>query len=186
MRKTLALILICAFLTGCSGSNDDMERILSLRAAVLAAPGCELDAVILADYGDKTQEFSVSCRSDAKGAVEFTVTAPETISGISGRIDDQKGSLTFDSKALAFSLLADEQLSPVSAPWVFLTALRGGYINSVGREGELLHCSIDDSYDEDALQLDVWLDASDLPVRAEIAYRGRRILSISVKSFRIL
>lgn len=186
MKKVLAWILLCVLLAGCTGSNNEMERVLSLRSSILSASGCEFDAKITADYGDKIHDFAMCCRCDGEGAVSFTVTAPETIHGITGIIDQQKGSLTFDDTALAFSLLADEQLSPASAPWVFVTALRSGYINSAGKEGELLRCSIDDSYDEDALNLDIWLNESDLPVRAEISYRGRRILSLAVENFHIL
>ena len=111
------------------------------------------------------------------------MTAPETISGITGKIDSEGGKLTFDDVVLHFDLLTDEQLSPVSAPWILLKTLRGGYITSAGLEEEKIHLTVDDSYDDDALQLDIWLDEKDLPQRAEVLYDGRRILSLDVKSF---
>ena len=81
--------------------------------------------------------------------------------------------------------MTDDQLSPVSAPWIFLRTLRSGYLTSAGMDGEQLRLTINDSYEEDALQLDIWLDGDDVPVRAEILYDGRRILSLSVKKFKI-
>ena len=53
-------------------------------------------------------------------------------------------------------------------------------------EGELLRLTIDDSYEEDSLQLDIWLDAKDQPQRTEICYDGRTILTLSVREFQIL
>ena len=79
-----------------------------------------------------------------------------------------------------------DQLSPVSAPWVFLKTLRSGYLTAAGEDGELLRLTIDDSYEEDALRLDIWLDPNHQPNHADILYEGRRILSLQVENFQIL
>ena len=125
----------------------------------------------------------MDCTGDAQGNVTFRVRDPETISGISGKIDRQGGALTFENTALQFGLLADGQLSPVSAPWVLLRALRGGYLTSAGMEDGLLRLSVNDSYADNAMNLDVWLDEADIPQRAEVCYDGKRILSICVENF---
>lgn len=52
-------------------------------------------------------------------------------------------------------------------------------------EEKLLHLDIDDSYEEDALHLDIWLDQTDAPVRGEINYDGRRIVTMEVSNFTI-
>jgi hypothetical protein len=93
--------------------------------------------------------------------------------------------MLFD-KVIAFDLLADGQLSPVSAPWVFMKALRSGYLTSCGKEGEYLRLAVDDSYADDALHLDIWLGEGDLPVRAEILWQGSRVLSMEVGNFTFL
>ena len=49
----------------------------------------------------------------------------------------------------------------------------------------MLRLSIDDSYEEDALHMDIWLNAENVPVRGEILYDDRRILSLDVKNFAI-
>jgi hypothetical protein len=53
-------------------------------------------------------------------------------------------------------------------------------------DGEQLRISIDDSYEENALHLDYWLGEGDLPVRCEIVYDDRRILSLEVSNFTIV
>lgn len=184
--KKLAVLFVClVMLTGCIGNNGDLDRAMGLRAKLLSG-SCSFDAEITADYGDQLYSFSVSCTGEASGKLSFTVTAPETIAGITGIISKGEGKLTFDDTALEFPLLADGQVTPVSAPWLLLKTLQGGYLTAAGMDGELLRLTIDDSYEEDALQLDIWLNGEDLPVRAEILYDGRRILTLAVSNFTFL
>ena len=93
--------------------------------------------------------------------------------------------MTFDDTVLFFDSMADDQISPISAPWVFLKTLRSGYLTSAGTEEEFLRLTINDTYEDDALQLDVWLGEGDVPVRCEILYDERRILSLTVTNFQI-
>lgn len=174
------------FLTGCSGRNTELERGMDLRAKLLNANSVSFTLDISADYGDRLQLFSMECQTDRKGDVTFTVTAPETIAGITGTLSDGDGALTFEDTALHFGLLTDEQLSPVSAPWILMRTLRSGYLTSAGMDGESLRLTIDDRYEEDALKLDIWLDEQDLPQNVDILYDGKRILSLSVMSFQIV
>ena len=186
MKRAGVLVLILCLLTGCGGKNTEMERGLALRTKILQAQSCSFDADIVADYGDKLHSFSVSCEADHQGNLSFTVVKPDTISGITGTVTDSGGKLTFDNVALQFDTMADDQLSPVSAPWILLKTLRSGCMTSAGMEDGALRLSIDDRYEEDALRLDIWLDEKDLPKRAEILYDGKRILSLDVKNFQIL
>ena len=157
---------------------------MALRTRLLASDVC-FDADITADYGDEIYTFSMNCKADQQGNLTFTVTQPESIAGITGTVSAGGGKLTFDDQALSFALMADGQLTPVAAPWILLRTLRSGYLTSCGAEGEHLRLAIDDSYQEDALHLDIWLDKEDIPQRAEIVYDGKRILSLIVKSFAI-
>lgn len=182
MKRIIPLLLVLVLLTGCSGQGAELDRAMALRAKMLAQ-SVTFDAVITADYGDKLYTFRAACEADAKGAVRFTVVEPETIAGITGQISDAGGKLTFDEAVLSFPLLADDQLSPVAAPWVLIRTLRSGYLTSCAAEGGSLRLAVDDSYEEDALHLDIWLNENDLPSRCEILWQGRRILSVSVENF---
>jgi hypothetical protein len=178
--KTFICLLLCAFmLSGCSGKNDLSDRAVALRSKLQAAHGCSFDASVTADYGDKTYTFAMGCRVDAHGNLSFTVEQPETIQGITGHISKDGGKLTFDDKVLAFYLLADEQLSPVSGPWVIMQAMRGGYIVSCSKDRITLH----DSYREDAFTVDVQIGGDGLPQSGEIYWQNRRIMGIQIKNF---
>lgn len=185
MKKAAFGIILLFLLSGCANARQDIDRAMELRSGLLAGAGCDFRASITADYGDTIQSFTMDCRADELGNLSFTVTEPDSIAGITGKLSKDGGALTFDGTALSVPMLADGQLAPVSAPWVFLNTLRSGYLTSAGREEDLLRVSIDDSYEENALQLDIWLNGENLPVRGEILYDGRRILSLVVENFRI-
>lgn len=181
MKKRAISLVLLLFLSGCSASGQ-IERGMALRAALLRSGG-SFDTEITADYGDKLYSFSMECTFTDTGDVSFTVTEPKSIAGITGTVTEKGGNLTFDDVALEFPMLADDQLSPVSAPWVLIRTLRSGYLTAAGDEGDLLKLTIDDSYEEDALKLDIWLTEEDTPIRAEFLWDERRILSMDVKNF---
>lgn len=185
MKYAAVLICIAVVLSGCSSGNRELERGLQLRSDILDAGQCAFDAEITADYGDVLHTFSVTCLGNRQGDLDFTVTGPETIAGITGTASDTGGRLTFDDTALQFDLMAEDTISPVSAPWIFLKTLRGGYMTAAGMEGDLLRLTIDDSYEDDAFQLDIWVDDRNCPVRGEILHEGRRILTLSIDRFEI-
>ncbi len=183
MKRIFAVLLVFFCFTGCKNSSSDIGRAMALREQLLSGKGCAFDTVITADYGDKVYTFCMSCHADTQGDLTFTVTDPKTISGISGKISSQGGHLTFDDKALAFEMLADGQVTPVSAPWLLIRTLRGGYLTACGADAEYLRVAIDDSYEENALHLDIWLNTQNVPVRAEILWQGQRVVSLEVRNF---
>ena len=172
-------------LSGCSGENRDMERCMALREKMLVT-GCSFRGTVTADFGDSVYSFTLDCSGDSEGNLSFSVLSPEEISGIGGTIRAGKGKLEYLDTVLAFPLLADGELSPVSAPWILLTALRSGYLASCGKEGDMLRLTVHDSYAEDALCLDVWLDGNNVPKRAEFLWQGRRVLSMELEDFRFV
>ena len=163
-----------------------MTRGLQLRSRICSASSCSFDAEITADYGDQTYTFSVGCTFDTSGNLEFVVQSPETISGIEGSIDSAGGKLEFDDTALAFPLLADDQLSPVSAPWILMKTLRSGFITSAGTVGGYIRLIVDDSFDCDPFTLHIFLDDANSPTEAEIYWHNRRILTLSIRNFQMM
>ena len=185
MKRVLAILCLVVFLTACSGKNEELDRAMGLRAKMLAQE-VSFDTKITADYGDLTYTFSMHCQADTQGNMTFQVTEPETIAGIGGTIDTSGGNLRFDDIALAFPLLGDGHASPISSPWLMYRCLVGGMIQTIGVEKDLLRATIHDSYSNDALQFDIWLNGDNVPIRAELLYENRRIITLSIENFRIL
>lgn len=176
------MCVLLLFLCGCSQSENCLNKGLELRSKLLQT-ACSFEARITADYGETVHQFTLQCTAHTDRSVSFTVIQPESISGITGTLSELAGELTFDGAALAFPLLADGELSPVSSPWIFINTLRSGYIRSGGMDGGEIRLTIDDSYEEDALQLDIWLDGQELPKYVQILWQGRSILSMDVCNF---
>lgn len=185
MKKWVISLLAVFFLTGCDASSE-IERGMALRSAILQGSECRFDTKVTAEYPDRINRFSLDCLFDEKGNMTFSVVEPESISGISGKIESEKGALTFDDVVLYFSLMTDDQISPISAPWILMKTLRSGYLTAACTEEELLHLTIDDSFEEDALKLDIWINKENQPVYADILYKNRRILSMEIINFDIV
>ena len=186
MKRIFSVFLLTLMLQGCTSGQNTIDRGIALRESIASSKGCEFEATVVADYGDDIYTFRMQCNLTEDSSVQFTVLEPETISGISGQIDSRGGKLVFDDTILAFPPIADGQLTPVSAPWVIMNALRSGYIHFCGNEGEGIRIRIHDSYQDEALTVDIWTDEQDIPVRGEILWENRRIMSVDIKNFHIM
>ena len=129
--------------------------------------------------------FSALCTADNNGDLTFQVVEPSTISGVTGRVSGVGGAILFDDIVLAFPTIADGQITPVTAPWLFIKTLRGGYLRDCASIENGFSIAIDDSYSSEAFRLNIYTIA-DTPVSAEIFWKGRRILSIVIENFAIL
>ena len=185
MKRCLFLIVSVLLLSGC-GNNGEMKVITGLRDSMLQMESCSFNAKILADYGEMSYTFTVSCQADREGNVSFLVKEPETISGVGGEIRNQNGQLMYEDVVLGFPLLADGEISPVSAPWILIKTLLSGYIRCSTPEEQGVHVVMDDSYGDSALQVDIWLGSDSLPIYAQIVWQNRRVVSIQLDSFVIV
>ena len=82
-----------------------------------------------------------------------------------------------------FPMLADGYISPISAPWLISSIIRGGYIHSAVKTDNGLHFIYHDSFYEEPVQLEVFTDSSGNLKDAEILWQGRRILTLTVRNF---
>ena len=183
MRRWIGIVCVIFLLSGCKSTKDALDTALDLRQRILNAEACSFHAAVTADYGDSIYHFKMSCSTNKSGQLNFIVTEPESISGICGKIDLQSSHLTFDDKVLAFSPLADGQITPVYAPWIFYQTLRSGYVSACGANSDGYLLQINDSYEEDALELTIQLNKEQLPIFAQIVWQGRRILSLEIEDF---
>lgn len=186
MRGKLAVFLcVVLLLCGCQNSDDLTNKALTIRNKLQEGNGCSFSATIQADYGEKIYIFKMDCQTDHAGNLTFSVTEPATLCGITGKVSETGGAITFDDKILAFPTIADGQVSPVSAPWLFLKALRSGYLKGTAELENGYEISIDDSYEADALHLIVDVIGA-VPNCAEIFWQGRRVMSLSIEEFKYL
>ena len=186
MKRIISVLAVVLLLTGCGAKQNAMDRAMALRSKLQSGKGCSFSAEISADYTDKIYTFGVQCDVDAQGNLAFCVRQPQTIADITGVLSQDGGKLTFDDHVLVFPMLAEGQVSPISAPWLLYHTLCTGFI----RAGEItdpgIHIVLDDSYEENAVQIDIYTDSEDIPVRGEILWEGRRIVTVMITDFKIL
>ena len=185
MKRYLAICIILVMLCGCAQNGKPIDRAMSLRQSVLMGNGCSFLVMLTADYQDICYEFTMKCDADGQGNVHFEVTSPDSINGIKGRISEGSGQLTFDDQALLFSMMADGQISPVCGPWIFLKALRNGYIDSCAQDDDGLLIRFSDTIADNVVRINV-LTSDNIPVFAEIIYDEKRILSMQIENFCVL
>ena len=179
MKRFFPLLLV--FFLGCSGRDPAMEEALALRSRCLGGD-VSFRTEIRADYITNIECFTLDCAFDTAGKMRFTVLEPDDIDGIRGTVTGTGGTVDYDDVVLGYPLLAEGRLSPLASPWVLMKALREGCIVAVGREGEMLHLTIDDSYADNALTLEIWLEEGQVEA-AEIAWEGRRCVTMTVEDF---
>ena len=177
MKFAAVMLLIGCILSGCNAEDALLKQAADLRKDILEADSCTFQTVITADYGDRLYTFQMDCSADSTGNLQFVVTDPETICGITGTVSQKSSALTFDDKVLAFPMLADDQLAPVSTPWIF--------INTLSKTNDEICIYIDDSYAENPLRLDVYTDIHMNPMHADIFWNQQRILSADIRNFTI-
>ena len=186
MKRIIAVFLVSIFLSGCGHSNAELDNALALRNKINSAKKCSFNAIITAEYDDTINSFELKCETADNDTLCFEVVAPDTIAGITGMVSQSNGNLTFDDEILAFELIVDGRLSPVSAPWLLLRMLKSGYIVACGNEGEGSHIQIEDTYSGEKILIDLYTDRSNLPIRADLIWNGKRTLSIVIHSFSVM
>ncbi len=159
-----------------------MEQALSFRTQLIARGGCSFRAQIIADYGQEVQHFTLACDVDGEGQAAFTVKEPETIEGITGQMEGEKGSITYDGLQLAFPLMVRDQISPVSAPALVAECWIREFILSAGLSDGIYRVSYEKKINGNDLLIDTYFE-KDIPISAELCYNGYRIITINITEF---
>lgn len=186
MKRLAILFAVLLFFSGCRSSDTAIDPAIKLRNQLLEGSGCSFTAEISADYGDEIYEFTLDCVFDQQGNMNFTVVKPENIESITGKIESSGGSLTFDGSMLAFPVLADDLITPVSSPWFIVNTLRSGYLVACGKAQGGYQIKLDDSFTDHMIRVDVWTDSQLNPLSGEIQWDGRRILTIKIIGYKFL
>lgn len=180
-RSMILLMLPVMLLCGCRKGNDTMQTALDFRRELLASGGCVFSADVEADYGDRVYDFTLDCTYDGTEG-HLSVTAPQSIAGISAVVRDGASQLEFDGVCLDFGPLANGLVSPLSVPWLLGSAWSGDYIAWAGEDGDLSRVTILKDYDERELSIVTWFQKN-IPVRAEISSGGQRVLTVTIEAF---
>ena len=187
MRRFAAiqiLLCICVLFTACGTESQTLSPAIEFRAALVRAGGCTFRAEVRADFGDTVASFCMDCDAEADGILRLTLTAPETLAGITATVTDAGGKITYDGMALDFGLMAGGNVIPAAAPALAVDCWIREYIASAGQEEERYRVTYEKDFDEKRLVVDTWFE-NGIPFYAEVCYNNQRILKLELSDFKL-
>lgn len=190
MRKCLVCVLMTTFLlAGCgkAGVSEAEELALAIRGEYLAMDGCAARAAITADYGQRVYQYELAVAVSGEETV-LTLSAPETVAGLSARLDGEESLLEFDGVSVETGPLDETGLTPVSAVPALLEAAKSGYITACALEedGAVLRVDCGDPAGSPGTGTEtaLWFDAATHALtRGEISSDGFRVILCEFSDF---
>ncbi len=178
MRKgMICVLMISLLLSACGGTEGESGDALALklRGEFLAADSCSGTAVVTADYGQRIYRYEMNFLSDEEQTT-LTLTAPETVAGLTARLSWEDGSvLEYDGAVIETGPLNEAGLTPVSSIPSMLRTLREGYLDTCvleeREEGRTLRITSRDPAMEPGQgpETVIWFSGEPMrPVRGEI------------------
>jgi hypothetical protein len=184
-RAVLALVLMTAgaLAPSCSGAGRRAEeKMLELRAAMLASDGFTATADIRADYGERVFDFKIKYAGGADGG-EIAILEPESLAGVTARVADGGASLLYDGAALDTGPLGDG-LSPAGIIPALISEWKTGFVDMLAEEklGGRDTLAMTSALTESAAQTTWFDEATGMPVRAEAESGGRTVLTVEFEN----
>ena len=159
-----------------------MERAIAFRGKLISGGGCSFRAQITADYGQEVQHFTLECEADGEGRITFSVSEPSTVEGITGVMEGEEGTITYDGLQLAFPLMVYGQISPVSAPALLVSSWLKEFILSAGMDENTYRATYEKKINEKVLLIDTYFE-KDIPISAELCYNGYKVVHMNITNF---
>lgn len=190
MRKRLLCVLMMTLLlAGCgkAGVSEAEELALTIRGEYLAMDACTVRAAVTADYGQRVYEYEMTASVTGEETA-LTLSAPETVAGLTARLTGEENLLEFDGVSVETGPLDENGLTPVSAVPALLEAAKSGYITACALEedGTLLRVDCGDPTGSPGTGTEtvLWFDASTHAMtRGEISVDGFRVILCEFSGF---
>ena len=194
MRKLLLCVpMISLLLAACGGGvqGSEAEQLaLLVRGEYLAMTSCSMEASITADYGQRVYQYELTARGEGE-EMTLTLTAPETVAGVTARLDGGTGLLEYDGVSVETGPLDGDGLTPMSALPALLEAARSGYIRACSLEDQedgsrllRMDCGQAEGQPGTGTETSLWFDPGTYAlVRGEVAVEGFRVILCECSNF---
>ena len=189
MRKLLLCVPMMLLLAGCTPAKVSQaeELALGLRGEYLEMTACSAHLFITADYGQRVYEYEMDAVLEGEEWT-LTLTAPETVAGMTARYDGTEGTLEYDGVWTETGTLDEGGLTPVSAFPALISAARGGYITACALEEEenllRVDCGDPTTSPGKGREAALWFDAATRElVKGEIYVDGFRVIACVCTDF---
>ena len=188
-RLWLCVPMMTLLLAGCGRLEvSEAEQLaLEIRGEYLELERCSASLEITADYGQRVYQFGMEAQVQGEDAA-LTLTAPETVAGLTARWAGEAGTLEYDGVAVETGALDPAGQDPVSAFPVLLEAARSGYLTacSLEEDGAVLRMDCGDPAGTpgQGTETTLWVDGeTGALLRGEIRVDGFRVIGCTCTAF---
>ncbi len=188
-RRLICVLMTTLLLAGCGRAEVDKgeELALAIRGEYLAMDRCAAQASITADYGQRVYQYEMAV-TVTESETTLSLTAPETVAGLTARLEGEEGLLEFDGVSVETGPMDENGLTPASAVPALLEAARSGYITACALEedGALLRvdCGSPEGAPGSGTETALWFDASTHALaKGEISVDGFRVILCEFSEF---
>ena len=192
MRKGLLCVPMIALLllSACAGGGEGRqaaELALTIRGEWLEESDCAASMDVTADYGQRVYQYEMDLLAE-DGEVRLTLTAPDTVAGITARAVGNDSFLEYDGLVLETGPLDEAGLTPVAAVPALLEAIQTGYITACGLEenaGRLrVDCGDPEGTPGIGREITLWFNSDTHALeQGEIRSDGFRVISCAFHDF---
>ena len=195
MGVLVLTMTLCLTLTCCSGEGGSQAEQLALdiRGEYLAMAGCTASMEVTADYGQRVYEYSMDLTWQREGESVLTLTAPESVAGVTARLVAGETTLDYDGVRVETGPLDDTGLSPVSAVPVLLDYAQSGYIAACGmetledREVLRVDCRDPEETPGTGRECILWFDPdTHALLRGELSQDGYTVIQCDFSNFQLI
>lgn len=181
-RRVAAILSLVLLLTGCGATSSNGEEIRRQYGLIATA---QMEAEITFHNRGEERSFTLLCDYTPQEST-VTVTAPETVAGITATLTGEDLTLRYDGES--FSVGDVGAVNPISALPQLLRTIACGYLMEEGRESiEYIPCYrlvLDTDFGGTAAVCTVWIDEETLlPRYAEFAVDGETVLDVNMLAF---
>ena len=192
-RLMLCVPMISLLLAACGGGvqGSEAEQLaLLVRGEYLAMTSCAMEASITADYGQRVYQYELTARGEGE-EMTLTLTAPETVAGVTARLDGGTGLLEYDGVSVETGPLDGDGLTPMSALPALLETARSGYIRACSLEDQedgsrllRMDCGQAEGQPGTGTEISLWFDPATYALaQGEITVDGFRVILCQCSNF---
>ena len=182
--KRILILPLCLLLL-CGGCGKKSGAAADIQAQYGRIDTAQMEAEVTFHTTQEDRAFTLQCAFTPESST-VTVTAPETVKGITATVSGDELTIAYDGAVLSAGSAGT--LGPVNAlPWL-LRAIGSGYLLEEGRESldgtDCYRLTLDVGTAAAPLKCTAWLDAETLlPRYAEFAADGAVVVSAKLLAF---
>lgn len=182
MKRTIVFaLMIPLLLAGCAGQRQDENEWKTWQAQLARAEEITFTGEIISR--DETEEVTFTAEILRKeGRTALTVTAPETIRGVTAAVEDGTKTLEYEGLILELDALREDALPPCAAGDLFLRGVSEGRLLWTGRSGEYRTAAFEGPAGE---TVTIWRGENGAPVCGEIARGSSPELILRISNWQI-